>query len=122
MMRKALTRFALWLCRRLDVNPIAAARTMAGADAVERGARWEVFYTETGGLRDMLATIRQCYFQAAGAVGHRDDDKLYEYVVADRLARELEREVVQVIATGRAKAERIAAAARENNARILPPL
>lgn len=121
-MRELAARLAAWLIARFDLNPVADARTMAGGDAVERGARWEAFYTEAGGLRDMLTIIRQGYFEAAGAVGHRDDEKLYEYVVADRLARELEREVVQVIATGRAKAERIAAAARENNARILPPL
>lgn len=114
-----LTRLILWLARRLNVNLLDQARLNAPEDAVARGQRWEMFYREEGGLGDMLARIRMSYFEAASAVGHRDNDKLYEFAVADRLARELEREVLQIIVTGKAEFERREAVARENSARIL---
>ena len=58
-MRKLLTRFALWMCARLEINPIDQARLLVGNDAVERGARWETFYREQGGLADMILAVRR---------------------------------------------------------------
>ncbi|MXO72877.1 hypothetical protein [Alteraurantiacibacter buctensis] len=121
-MRNALTRLALWLVRRLGINVLEQTRLNTPADAVARGQRWEAFYHEEGGLADMIARLRQDYFEAASAVGHRDNDKLYEFAVADRMAREIEREVVQIIYTGKAEVERRAAVERENSARILRAL
>lgn len=92
---------------------------MGGTDAIERGARWENFYREEGGLSDMIAGLRKGYFEAASAIGHRDDKQLYEFVVADRVARELEREILQIVVTGKAEKDRREHVARENSARIL---
>lgn len=119
MLRKLAIHLVLWLCTRFDIHTIEAERLKHSADAVERGQRWEQFYREEGGLADMLATIRANYFEAASALGHRDDAKLYEFVVADRCARELEREILQIIATGKATAERRSHIQREEAARIL---
>ena len=119
MLRKLALRLVLWLIARYDLNPIDEQRLVAGGDAVERGQRWEAFYREAGGLADMIKTIRASYFEAASAVGHRDNDKLYEFAVADRQARELEREVLQIITTGKAEAERRKHIQREEAARIL---
>ena len=118
-MRNLAIRLVLWLCDRFDINPIAEQRLLAPSDKVERGQRWEQFYNEHGGLRDMIQRIRQSYFEQASAVGHRDNDKLYEFAVADRQARELEREVLQIIATGKATAEKARYDEREEAARIL---
>jgi hypothetical protein len=122
VIRALAIRLTLWLVRRLDINVIDQERLHGGTDAVQRGQRWEMFLREEGGLADMLAKLRRGYFEAASAIGHRDDKRLYEFVVADRIARELEREVVQIVVTGKAEFERREAAARENSARILRAL
>lgn len=118
-MRDLLARLTVWLAGRLGMVLLPADRLKAGSDVVERAQRWETFYREDGGLADMIHKLRQSYFEAASAVGHRDDDKLYEFAVADRLARELEREVQQIIVTGKAEFERRKMVEREEAARIL---
>lgn len=118
-MRNLAIRLTLWLVARLQIDVVEQARIMGGTDAIQRGQRWESFYREEGGLADMIARLRKGYFEAASAIGHRDDKQLYEFVVADRMARELDREVQQIIVTGKAALERREAVTRENSARIL---
>ena len=117
-MKVLLTRFALWLCARLQINTVDQSRLLIGKDLVERGARWEMFYREQGGLADMIVNVRRGYFEAASALGMSETDKIYEYALADRIAREIERQVLGVIASGQMEAERIAATARMNVAAI----
>lgn len=114
-----MKRLILWLVRAFKVDVIGSERLRAGGDAVERGMRWEAFYQEQGGLADLLVAVRQGYFEAAGALSPHDTAKLYEYALADRLARELDREVQQIIVTGKAEAERRREMQRQNAARIL---
>jgi hypothetical protein len=118
-MRSTLARLTIWLASRLGLVLMPADRIHGGSDAVERGKRWEAFYREAGGLADIIAGLRKEYFEAASAVGHRDNDKLYEFAVADRMARELDREIMQIIVTGKAEFERRQHAEREKAARIL---
>lgn len=80
-------------------------RVNNGADAIARGQRWEAFYAEEGGIADMIAVIRRNYFEASAALGIGDLDKRYEYALADRLARELDREVRSIIETGKLRAK-----------------
>jgi hypothetical protein len=122
MMRDLAIRLTLWLVNRLNINVVDQARLHGGADAVQRGQRWEAFMREEGGLSDMLAKCRRSYFEAASGIGHRDDAKLYEFVVADRVARELEREVLQIVVTGKSELERRNMVEREQSARILRAL
>lgn len=79
-----------------------------GAEAIARGARWEAFYAEDGGLRDMIAILRQSYFEKVGTLKPGDTKSLEALAMADRIAREIEREVQRVIETGKL---------RENEAR-----
>lgn len=116
-----IARLVIWLAKRLGLTLLPSDRLKSGGDAVERAQRWDAFYREEGGLADMIHNLRQSYFEAASAVGHRDDGKLYEFAVADRLARELEREVQQIIVTGKAEFERRKTVEREAAARILRP-
>jgi hypothetical protein len=118
VVRKLLTRFALWLCARLAINTVDHARLLLGKDAVERGQRWQMFYQEQDGLADMILAVRRGYFEAAAALGMSETDKIYEYALADRIAREIDRQVLGVIASGQLEAEKIAAEARNNIARI----
>ena len=119
MIRAIAVRLVLWLCDRFNIVPIEEHRLLAPKDAVARGQMWEQFYNEEGGLKDMVATIRRGYFEQASAIGHRDNDKLYEFAVADRQARELEREILRIIASGKAAQQRQEHLDREEAARIL---
>jgi len=111
-MKALLIRFTLWLVRVLDINVVEQSRLMGGQDAVERGARWEMFYREQGGMADFIAAIRRGYFEAAAALGVSERDKLYEYALADRIAREIDRQAQSIVHTGKIEADRLAAEAR----------
>jgi len=78
-------------------------RINMGADAIARGMRWEQFYSEEGGIADMIVSVRRDYFEAYAALSISDRDKQYEYALADRLAREFDRKVRTVIETGKIK-------------------
>lgn len=113
-----IARILLWLCARLNVAVIDGTRIMHGPDAVERGARWEAFYREQGGLKDMIDAVRLGYFEASAALGVSDTDKLYEYALADRIAREIDRQVQGVVISGKVEASRLQAAAAASLATI----
>lgn len=104
---------ALWLCRVAGVQPVIGPERIAnGGDAVARGDRWQSFYSEEGGLADMIAAIRKGYFEAAAGLGISETDKVYEYALADRIAREIDREAQKIIISGKIEADRIAQSAR----------
>ncbi|MGV0964204.1 MAG: hypothetical protein ACOYBT_09970 [Polynucleobacter sp.] len=90
-----------WIAARLGYVTRDYARVRNGADAIARGQRWEAFYREEGGIADMITRLRMGYFEASAALGVSDLDKRYEYALADRLARELDREVRTIIETGK---------------------
>lgn len=118
-MRNLAIRFVLWAVRRLGIDVIPAARLMAGTDAVERGARWEAFYREAGGLADMLAAIRREAFEAAAELDPKDTEKIYYWATADRNLRKLDQRIQQVIVTGKTEAENRRNLERMNAARIV---
>lgn len=93
-----------WLACRLGYVTREYTRVNNGADAIARGQRWEQFYAEEGGLADMILKLRHQYFEASAALGISELDKRYEYAMADRLARELDREVRTLIETGKLRA------------------
>lgn len=79
-------------------------RISNGADAIARGTRWEMFYSEEGGLRDMIAKLRHAYFEKVGTLKPGDTESLKALGMADRIAREIEREALSVIETGKLRA------------------
>ena len=113
-----IKRIALWLCRVAGVQPtIEAARLMNGKDAVERGARWETFYREEGGLADMLAAIRREAFEVAAELDPSETDKIYYWAMADRNVRKLINRIEAVIVSGNTEAARIETLDRMNAAK-----
>lgn len=100
-MRNLAIRLVLWLCARFNIVPLDETRTTAGADAVERGMRWEMFYREQGGLADMIAALRREAFEAAQEAAANDDTTRHAWMLQDRAYRALEQRVVNVIATGK---------------------
>jgi len=79
-------------------------RVSNGADAIARGQRWEAFYSEQDGLRDMILDIRRDYFEKVGTLKPGDDKALQMLGVADRIAREIDRKVQSIIETGHMRA------------------
>lgn len=84
--------------------PRPYARLNHGGDAIARGQRWEQFYSEEGGIRDMIAKLRHAYFEKVGSLKPGDTDSLMALGMADRIAREIDREVQSVIETGKLRA------------------
>lgn len=84
-------------------------------DAFARGSRWQAFYSEAGGLGDMLAALRRGYFEKAATLRPGDLDGLMALSLADRVIAEIDGRVRSIIVEGeiqaqqRAHAERIAA-------------
>ena len=121
-MRNLIARFAVWLARLCGVPATASiddARLLNGTDAVERGARWEIFYREQGGLADMIAALRREAFEAAAELDPKDTDKIYYWAMADRNLRRLQARVEAIVITGQAEAERIRAVERDAAVRRL---
>lgn len=97
---RLLDRFMAWLGY-VRATPRPLPRIHNVADAVARGMRYSAFYEEEDGLRDMITSLRQDYFQKMGELKPGDLDGLRALGMADRIAREIERKVQSVIETGR---------------------
>ena len=102
----------------IKAGPRPFERINNGDDAIMRGQRWELFYSEIGGLRDMLDELRRAYFEKVSSIKPGDTDALQALAMADRIAREIDGQVRTVIETGKLRAadaehvERIAAITR----------
>ena len=111
-----LDRFMAWLGYVPQVaRPMP--RIHNGADAVARGQRYQAFYEEEDGLRDMIASLRRDYFEKVGQLSPGDTDGLRALGMADRIAREIERKVQTVIETGRIRGNDRAHAEKISNIR-----
>lgn len=75
-----------------------------GTDAIARGQRWEQFYAEEGGIRDVVSNLRHSYFEKVGSLKPGDTESLMALGMADRIAREIDREVQSIIETGKIRA------------------
>jgi hypothetical protein len=98
-----------WLAAKLGYvrpGPRSFARIDNGTDAVARGQRWEQFYAEEGGIQDMILAYRHGLFQRVSALGPSDTDKIMALSIADKVARELDGKVRDVIETGKIEAFR----------------
>ena len=107
-MRNLAIRLVLWLCCRFGIVMLDEARRFVSPDAVARGQRWEAFYTEEGGLADMIAALRKEAFEAAAELDPSDTDKIYYWATADRNLRRLEQKVRGVIVSGQIAAKQAA--------------
>lgn len=99
-MRNLAIQLVLWLCARYGITVLEEQRRLVSTDAVERGQRWQSFYSEQGGLADMLADIRREAFEVAAEIDPSETDKIYYWAMADRNVRKLEQRIRNVIATG----------------------
>lgn len=101
-----LKQFARWVLRE-ELPTIDRTRLHGGTDAVERGARWEAFYREEGGLLDMLDAERRELVAAMGSLDPRDIDKIYWLATADRIVGRLQKRIEAIVVTGKMEADHI---------------
>ena len=121
MINKLLARFGYV---RKDARAWEESYDMGDIDATARASRWIAFYNEQGGLRDMIASLRRSYFEKVGSLKPNDTDSLEALGMADRICRELDSQIKQVIDDGkieqqqREHADRIASLSDAKRRRI----
>lgn len=69
-------------------------------DPIVRGRRYELFWNEKGGLKDMLAEIRQTYLDRLAQTNPADVQQLQVLALAHRISVEFEGMVRTVINGG----------------------
>ena len=67
---------------------------------VLRGRRWSLFYTEEGGLKDILAEIGKTYIARMSMVEPWETDKLSKLAMANKIVGELDTCIRKIIADG----------------------
>ena len=101
MIRRIAAWLVTYLTHRFNIALVAESRIANGTDKVARGQRYEAFYLEEDGLRDMFTALRRDYFEKVGDVKPGDTDSLKALAMADKIAREIERKFQTVIETGK---------------------
>jgi hypothetical protein len=59
-------------------------------DAIHRAARWQAFYEEDGGLREVLAMLRQAYFDRAADLMPNDTAALLKLGMAAKIVEQID--------------------------------
>lgn len=67
---------------------------------IARGQRWQLFYNEDGGLKDILAEIGRTYIERMSSVEPWETDKLSKLAMANKIVGQLDSVVREIIATG----------------------
>lgn len=75
-----------------------------GTDPVARGTRWQAFYSEEGGLQDILHELRRGYFEKAAQLKPGDIHGLQALSLADRIIAEIDGRIRTIIVEGEAAA------------------
>lgn len=74
------------------------------ADPIQRGHKWQAFYNEDGGLKDMLDEIERTYLERMANVSVGNLEALQVMQIAFKVAQEF-RGMIQTIVSGAATAE-----------------
>ena len=77
------------------------ARAMMDTDRIARAQRWIPFYNEEGGVRDVITSLRKAYFEKIGKLQPGDVEGLQALGMADRIAREIDGHIRQIIDAGK---------------------
>ena len=75
-------------------------------DPVARAQRWALFYSEEGGLKDILEALRLAYLDRMSAVEPWETDKLSKLAVASKVTRAIDDEIRSIIAAGTVEGDR----------------
>lgn len=70
-------------------------------DAVHRANRWAQFYEEDGGLRDVMQTLRQAYFDRAADLMPNDTSALLKLGMAAKIVDQIDAHVRAILDAGK---------------------
>lgn len=74
---------------------------MTEEDPIRRQKRWQPFYEEPGGLRDMLSEMRAAYFMRMSVVEPWEVAKLANLAIAAKQIDMLDTAVLRIISDGK---------------------
>ena len=74
---------------------------MKDTSAEGRANRWIAYYNEQGGIRDMILHLRRSYFEKVGTLKPGDTDALAALGMADRICREVDSQIKEIIDAGK---------------------
>lgn len=69
-------------------------------DPIQRARRWEAFWSEDGGLKDMLGQIQTTYLERLALTDPSNTEQLRILAMAHRVSREFEGMIRAVISDG----------------------
>lgn len=87
---------------------------MTPEQRIARAARWQAFYQEAGGLKDMIDALRETHLDALTMVEPWDEPRLRKIGLSMAMVKQLEQTIRNIMADGRieehaaAHAERLA--------------
>jgi len=70
-------------------------------DAIHRAARWQAFYDEDGGLKEVLAMLRQAYFDRAADLMPNDTAALLKLGMAAKIVEQIDAHVRHILTAGK---------------------
>ncbi len=70
-------------------------------DAIHRATRWQAFFEEDGGLRDVLVTLRHAYFDRAADLMPSDTAALLKLGMAAKIVDQIEARVTHIVTAGK---------------------
>lgn len=70
-------------------------------DAIHRATRWQMFYEEDGGLREVLDTIKGAYLDRAADLMPNDTAALLKLGMARKIVDQINSHVVSIINAGK---------------------
>lgn len=75
-------------------------------DPIRRAARWKLFYSEEGGLRDIIAEMKRTYLERMSQVEPWETGKLAKLAIANKICTEVDASVRAIIDAGTVAGER----------------
>jgi len=70
-------------------------------DPIHRATRWHDFYHEDGGLREVLQTLRQAYFDRAADLMPSDTSALLKLGMAAKIVDQFDNHILAIITAGK---------------------
>jgi hypothetical protein len=73
-------------------------------DPIQRANRWLSFYQEDDGLKSVLSTLRQAYFDRAADLEPSDTGKLLKLSMAGKIIDQIDAHILHIINAGKLEA------------------
>lgn len=70
-------------------------------DPIARAQRWQVFWEEEGGLRDIMNGLHDAYLDRMSSVEPWETDKLVKLSIASKITKAVASEVQNIVAQGK---------------------